>query len=64
MSRILIVDSNSGATNRFPWSLPFLPVSSSDQEQWEGFSVRHYAKEDPQSARRGKRETLENESSN
>jgi AraC family transcriptional regulator len=42
MSRNLIADSNSGSTNRFPWSLPFLPVSSSDQERWEGFSVRHY----------------------
>ena len=42
MSRNLIADNNSGSTNRFPWSLPFLPVSSSDQERWEGFSVRHY----------------------
>lgn len=29
-------------TDRFPWSLPFLPLSSSDHQRWEGFSIRHY----------------------
>jgi hypothetical protein len=28
--------------DRFSWSLPFRPISSSDQQHWEGFSVRHY----------------------
>ena len=34
----LIQSSSRG----FPWSLPFVPVSSSDQQRWKGFSVRHY----------------------
>jgi hypothetical protein len=33
---------NSDIKDRFPWSLPFRPISSSDQQRWEGFSIRHY----------------------
>src|SRR4030095_1981190 len=34
----LIQSSSRG----FSWSLPFVPVNSSDQQRWKGFSVRHY----------------------
>jgi AraC family transcriptional regulator len=40
ISRNLI--AKSASQNRFPWSLPFVPISSSDQQRWEGFSVRRY----------------------
>src|SRR5512132_1439577 len=42
ISRNLIAERNSTSKDRFPWSLPFRPISSSDQQRWEGFSVRHY----------------------